>query len=487
MGFRRSSSWAWVFGILCLGGCKVGPDYARIPANVPAAFKEPPPAGWKLAQPSDAIDRGAWWSIFHDPVLDGLEQQVAISNQTLKQAEADYRVAQASVQSVAGALWPTLSLSPGVTRSSQAGRSSGGNRATTSTSYSLEASASWQIDLWGKIRRQVENDVAAAQASAADVANARLSAQSSLATDYFELRGSDALQALLEDTVAQYRRALSIAQNQYQAGTAARSDVITAQTQLLGTQAQLINVGVARAQYEHAIAVLTGHAPADLSIKPDKLASAVPQIPVALPATLLERRPDIAAAERAMAQENALIGVATAAFYPAVDLTAAFGYVGNPLGSLISASNQVWSLGASANQALFEGGTLSANLAAARAAYDAQVANYRQTVLTALQNVEDGLSDLRILEQQEAAENEAVKVANQAVQIALNEYQAGTQAYTTVVTAQATALADAQSALSVQVQRLVDAVALITALGGGWDSSQLPDPKSLNPTLPTGI
>jgi NodT family efflux transporter outer membrane factor (OMF) lipoprotein len=301
------------------------------------------------------------------------------------------------------------------------------------------------------------------------------------------LRGSDALQALLEDTVAQYRRALSIAQNQYQAGTAARSDVITAQTQLLGTQAQLINVGVARAQYEHAIAVLTGHAPADLSIKPDKLASAVPQIPVALPATLLERRPDIAAAERAMAQENALIGVATAAFYPAVDLTAAFGYVGNPLGSLISASNQVWSLGASANQALFEGGTLSANLAAARAAYDAQVANYRQTVLTALQNVEDGLSDLRILEQQEAAENEAVKVANQAVQIALNEYQAGTQAYTTVVTAQATALADAQSALSVQVQRLVDAVALITALGGGWDSSQLPDPKSLNPTLPTGI
>jgi NodT family efflux transporter outer membrane factor (OMF) lipoprotein len=332
----------------------------------------------------------------------------------------------------------------------------------------------------------VESDVAAAQASSADVDNARLSAQASLATDYFELRGSDAMQSLLEDTVTQYRRALQITQNQYDAGTAARSDVITAQTQLLTTQAQLINVGVARAQYEHAIAVLTGHAPAELTIQRGKLATEVPQVPTVVPATLLERRPDIAAAERAMAEENALIGVQIAAFYPAVDLTALFGYAGNPLSSLISAGNRVWSLGASATQAVFEGGTLTADVKVARANYDGQVASYRETVLTAFQNVEDALSGLRILEQQAAAEDAAVKAAYQAVQIALNEYQAGTQAYTTVVTAQATALADAETAVSVQMTRLVDDVSLVEALGGGWTTAQLPNKDSLQPVLPPG-
>jgi NodT family efflux transporter outer membrane factor (OMF) lipoprotein len=462
----------------------VGPDDRPPPPDVPAAFKEAPPAGWKVATPQDAVERGAWWSMFHDPELDHLEQQVEITNQTLKQAEANYRSAQAQIQAARGALFPSLSLSPDISRSSN--RSGFSKGSLTSTSYSLEASASWQIDLWGKIRRQVESDVAVAQASAADVANARLSAQASLAIDYFQLRGSDAMQALLEDTVKQYRRALEITQNQYEAGTAARSDVITAQTQLLTTQAQLINVGIARAQYEHAIAVLTGHAPAEVTIARGKLASTVPQIPTLLPAALLERRPDIAAAERTMAAQNALIGVAIAAFYPTVDLTALFGYVGNPLSSLISASNRVWSLGASATQALFEGGTLTADVKIARANYDAQVAAYRQTVLTALGNVEDGLSDLRILEQQAAAEDAAVKAANQAVQIALNEYQAGTQAYTTVVTAQTTALADAETALTVQMNRLLDSVALVEALGGGWSTAQLPDKNNLQPVLPAG-
>jgi NodT family efflux transporter outer membrane factor (OMF) lipoprotein len=478
---RSAAGWLC---LLSLSGCMVGPDYKPAPIDVPAAFKESPPAGWKVATPQDAADRGAWWSIFQDPELDRLEQQVEVTNQTLKRAEANYRSAQAQIQAARGALFPSLSLSPDVSRSSN--RSGFSKGSLTSTSYSLEASASWQIDLWGKIRRQVESDVAAAEASAADVANARLSAQASLAIDYFQLRGSDAMQVLLEDTVKQYRRALDITQNQYEAGTAARSDVITAQTQLLSTQAQLINVGVARAQYEHAIAVLTGHAPAEVTIARGKLASTVPQIPTLLPAALLERRPDIAAAERTMAAQNALIGVAIAAFYPAIDLTAVFGYAGNPLGSLISASNRVWSLGASATQSLFEGGTLTADVKVARANYDAQVAAYRQTVLTALGNVEDGLSDLRILEQQAAAEDAAVKAANQAVQIALNEYQAGTQAYTTVVTAQTTALADAESALSVQMTRLVDAVALVEALGGGWSTAQLPEKDSLQPVLPAG-
>jgi NodT family efflux transporter outer membrane factor (OMF) lipoprotein len=473
---------------LALAGCMVGPDYKRAEAPVPAAFKEAPPAGWKVARPADSVERGAWWAIFHDPQLDGLERQIDVTNQTLKQAEANYRAAQAQVRVARGALFPTVALSPGATRSSN-GRSGGNGFSAgnfTSTSYSLQASASWEIDVWGRVRRQVESDVAAAQVSAADVANARLSAQATLAIDYFELLGSDALQALLEDTVRQYRRALQIAQNQYDAGVAARSDVITAQTQLLSTQAQLINTGVARAQYEHAIAVLTGHAPAELTLARGKLPSIVPQIPLALPASLLERRPDIAAAERAMAEGNALIGVAVAAYYPAVNLTALFGYAGNPLGSLISAANRVWSLGASASETLFEGGTITANVAVTRANYDAQVASYRQTVLTALQNVEDGLSDLRILEQQAAAEDAAVKAANQAVQIALNEYQAGTQAYTTVVTAQATALADAETALSVQTSRLVDEVALVEALGGGWSVADLPGKDSLQPVLPAG-
>ena len=479
-----------------LCGCMVGPDYRRASADVPASFKEAPPAGWKLATPHDAIDRGAWWSIFDDPVLDGLERQIDITNQTLKQAEANYRSAAATVQVARAALFPTRTLAPSVTRCSS-GRSSGNFGGTglseaglsgsrTTTTYSVQGNASWELDLWGRIRRQIESDVAAAQASAADVANARLSAQASLATDYFELRNSDSLQRLLDATVLQYRRSLQITQNQYDAAAAARSDVITAQTQLLTTQAQAINVGVARAQYEHAIAVLTGHAPAELTLPAGQQTTKVPQIPVLLPAALLERRPDIAAAERTMEQQNALIGVAVAAFYPVVDLTALFGYSGNPLSSLIQASNRVWSLGASATQTLFQGGALTAQVRVARANYDAQVASYRQTVLTALQNVEDGLSDLRILEQQAAVEDAAVKAANQAVQIALNEYQAGTQAYTTVITAQTLALSDAETALSVQLQRLTDAVALVEALGGGWNTAELPDKDSLQPVLPPG-
>jgi len=483
-----------VLVLLALSGCMVGPDYKRPPPEVVLAFKEAPP-GWKLATPQDASDRGAWWSVFNDPVLDGLERQIDITNQTLKQAEATYRAAQAQIQVARGALFPTLSVTPGVTRSSSGGSSRSGGLSTdgftgtgsrTTTSFSLEANATWEIDLWGRIRRQVESDVAATQASAADVANARLSAQTTLASDYFQLLGQDSLERLLRDTVAQYQRSLQITQNQYDAGTAARSDVITAQTQLLSTQAQLINAGVARAQYEHAIAVLTGHAPAELTIAVGKLPAGVPTVPPALPAPLLERRPDIAAAERAMEQQNALIGVAVAAFYPVVDLSALYGYVGNPLSGLIAVSNRVWSLGASATQTLFQGGTLTAQVKVARANYDAAVDSYRQTVLTALQQVEDGLSDLRILEQQAGVEDQAVAAAQQAVQIALNEYRAGTQAYTTVVTAQATALADAETQLSIRVSRLTDSVALITALGGGWTSAQIPDRDALVPILPPG-
>jgi NodT family efflux transporter outer membrane factor (OMF) lipoprotein len=475
---------------LVVSACSVGPDYQRPTAPVPAAFKEAPPAGWKLGTPMDAIDKGNWWSIYNDPELDQLEREVDVSNQTLAQAVAAYDEAKAVVQQARGQLFPTVSVTPGMTVENQSGSlSSGGlvNRSSLSgegvrTNYSLEANADWTVDVWGKIRRTVESDVAGAQASAADIANARLSAQATLATDYFDLRAADSLQTLLDNTVKQYARALQITQNQYDAGTAAKSDVLTAQTQLQTTQAQAINVGVGRAQFEHAIAVLTGHPPAELTIPPGQLASAIPEIPTTVPAALLERRPDISAAERQMQQQNALIGVAIAAYYPDVSLTALYGYTGNPLGSLIQLANKVWSIGGSAAETVFDGGIRSGQVASARAVYDQSVANYRQVVLTAFQGVEDNLSGLRILQDQARAEDLAVASAQQAVQIALNEYLAGTQAYTTVITAQTTALSNEETALTIRQTRLTDSVALIQALGGGWDTTQLPSGDTLRDT-----
>jgi NodT family efflux transporter outer membrane factor (OMF) lipoprotein len=466
-----------------LVACTVGPDYAKPDAIVPATFKEVAgfiPAGWKLGEPKEGIDRGAWWSVYNDPVLDDLERQVAISNQTLKQSEAAYREARAVVGEARAGLFPTATLTPGVTRAKNGGGSGssssfGGSGARTT--YSIEGAASWDPDIWGKIRRTIESDEASAQVSAADLAAAKLSAQGTLAIDYFELRAADQLKTLLDDTVAEYKRSVDVTQNQYSVGVAARSDVITAQTQLLSAQAQAVNAGVQRATLEHAIAVLIGRAPADLTIAPTGLPMDVPVMPVSVPSALLERRPDIAAAERTMQQQNAQIGVAIAAYYPDLSLTALYGYSGNPIGSLISASNRVWSLGASAAETVFDGGLRSATVAAARATYDGSVANYRQVVLTAFQGVEDQLSTLRILQEQAAIEADAVASARRAVDIALNEYRAGTQSYTTVVTAQATLLADQEAALTILQDRLVASATLIQDLGGGWDTSQLPSGK----------
>ena len=480
-------AWCVVVSLL-LTGCKVGPNYRRPDAaGVTAAFKEAPP-GWTLAQPQDAAPKGVWWSIYHDPLLDRLESQVAINNQNVKQYEAQYREAQATVDVARSALFPTINGTASATRSS--GGSGGGATTTgggggrTSTTYTLEGTFDWDLDVWGRIRRQVESDVAAAQVSAADLANATLVAQATLATDYFELRYQDALEKLLTDTVAAYTDALRITQNQYNAGTANPSDVASAQTQLDTTRAELVNVGVLRAQYEHAIAVLTGVAPAELTIQPGVLAADAPVAPGVIPATLLQRRPDVAAAERTMQQQNALIGVQVAAFYPDISLSAVYGYSGSPLGSLIEAANRVWSLGASATETLFEGGLRNSEVAAARAAYDASVATYRQTVLTAFQQVEDQLSNLRILEQQAVATAQAVRSAQRSVQIALNTYRAGTAVYTNVITQQTALLGDQQSALSVQEQRLVASVTLVQALGGGFDTANLPSSDTLQQGLP---
>ena len=487
-----------------VGGCMVGPDYHRPAAIVSTQFKElQPAAGWQRAMPAmTELDRGSWWRIYDDPVLDELEARVSVSNQNVKVSEANFRSARALIDAARASLFPTLSGAPSISRNSsgigsnvsggsgQFGGSQFGGGSFTSTTYQIQGTASWDLDVWGRIRRQVESDVAAAQASAADLANATLSYQATLAQDYFDLRYEDQLQDLLDSTIASYERSLRITQNQYDAGLATTTPIalLQARTQLEQTRAQAINVGVLRTQYEHALAVLTGRPPAGLALGPAPLTRFVPAIPLLLPATLLQRRPDIASAERAMEEQNALIGVQIAAFFPDISLSAAYGYSGNPIGSLIQVANRTWSLGASATEILFEGGLRSAQIDEARAQYDAAIATYRQTVLTALQGVEDDLSALRILAQEADAQAKAVALAEEAVTVALNEYRAGTTDYTTVVTSQVTALNDEQTALSIQQQRMFDSVSLIQQLGGGWSDADLPSKNSLqtnNPLIPS--
>jgi NodT family efflux transporter outer membrane factor (OMF) lipoprotein len=497
---------------LCVfaSGCMVGPDYSKPEAPMSEQFKEL--SGWKPVQPQDDADKGAWWAIYRDPELDRLVRTVEISNQTVKSFEAQYRNAVALVGEARANLFPIATLngnvsrsgsggsslsslarnnqattSSGVTTSSNGSGGSGGSGGRNGTLYTVSGTVSWTLDVWGSVRRQIESNVAGAQVSAADLANAQLSAQATLATDYFDLRAEDALEELLRETAAADRRALEITENQYHAGTASSADVVTAQAQLQSVEAQLVGVGVQRQQFEHAIAVLTGQPPADLTIAPAPLASTVPVAPVGLPSALLERRPDIAAAERQMQEDNALIGVQVAAFYPDISLSALGSFAGDPLSQLFTVANRVWSLGASASETVFSGGARTAAVAAARATYDASVANYRQTVLTAFQQVEDALSSLRILEQQAAAQALAVESARRALDVTLNAYRAGTVAYTSVITQQTLLLGDQQTALSIQQSRLVASVALVEALGGAWSTAELPDPrevKAANPVLP---
>lgn len=463
-----------------LTACSVGPDYEIPKMEIPAAYKEAAGQdqdGWTPGQPQDHADRGAWWSIYDDPVLDGLERQVALSNQNLKSYEAAYRQATAVLRQARASFFPTLSLNPSVSRSQSASGGSGfggSSRSPVQTSYSASGSASWDIDLWGRIRRGVEADVASAQASAGDLASAQLSAQATLASSYFQLRVADELKRLLDATAEAYGQSLQITRNQYNSGVASRTDVAQAEAQLKSTQAQAINVGLTRAQLEHAIAVLVGKAPADFSIAPAQLTNVVPVMPVGVPSTLLQRRPDIAAAERRVAAANAQIGVAIAAYYPDLTLSGSFGYTNSALGGLFQAANRVWSVGPQLAQVLFDGGLISAQVEEARAAWDQSSATYRQTVLTAFQAVEDQLSAVQILERQSAVQAEAVQAAQEAERLMLNQYKAGVVAYTDVVTAQTTALSSQQSALDILQSRLVASVTLVEALGGGWDMSQLP-------------
>ncbi len=449
--------------LFVLAGCAVGPSYHRPSAPVPTRYKGFP--GWTQARPAAAGPKGTWWTGFHDPLLDRFEPQVAVSNETVRADYYAWRQSRAFVAEARGGLFPSIGLTG----------SAGENHAQrlTVSSGSLQGGASWVPDIWGQIRRNVEERRASAQESEATLANATLSEQAALATDMIDLRIADADIGLLQKTVRAYRASLRIVRNQVAAGTAAPSDLLTARTELEGARASLINAGVARAEYAHAVAVLVGRLPETVRIPPRKMLPRLPAIPVGVPSTLLERRPDIAAAERAMAAANAAIGVQIAAFYPTITLSASGGFSGAPLNTLFAVANQVWSLGTDAALNLFEGGARRAAVGAAWDAYRADVANYRGTVLAAFQQVENNLSSLRILAQEAAVEDQAVHDARRAVQIALNEYQAGTQDYTTVVSAQVTLLADQQTALNIRQQRLLAAVDLIQALGGGWSNAGL--------------
>jgi NodT family efflux transporter outer membrane factor (OMF) lipoprotein len=467
--------------------CSVGPDYLRPSAPEPAAYKEL--KGWKRATPRDEIDRGPWWSVFRDAKLDSFEPQVEISNQNVAAAAAAYQQSLAVIKEAQAGLFPTITVSYNETRSHFGPRAIGSplGSGITRNIFTLAANGSWDLDLWGKIRRAVESDVSAAQASAADLANAKLSAQGLLATAYYNLRAADALQALLDRTVVAFKRTLEITRRQYAAGTVSKADVATALAQVLNTQAQAINVGIQRAQFEHAIAALMGRPPADLTIAPTPLGYKLPNIPVSVPSALLERRPDIASAERKMQQQNALIGANIALFYPDVSLTGMFGVTGKG-GLILAFANEFSRLSASATQTIFNAGLFSAQVEAAMATYDQSVATYRQTVLTAFQQVEDQLAAVRILARQQKVADDAVKAAQEELDVLLNQYQAGTVAFTAVVVAQATLLTNEQSALTVRQNRFLASVALIQALGGGWDSELLPSSVELesrnNPFIP---
>ncbi len=452
--------------LVLAAGCAVGPDYKRPKAEVPAAFKENP--GWKLAAPDDGAGRGPWWEVFNDPVLGSLESQVETSNETVRQAVANYEQARQIVRSDRTGYLPSVSVAGSAQRSKPTQASSGGT-ARAATFYIADLQASWEPDIWGKLRRTVEADAATAAASEADLANARLSMQAALAQDYIGLRATDDRIRLLEDAVSAYSRTLKISQNKYAVGVAARNDVITAQTQLDSTRAQMIAAGVQRAQFEHAIAVLVGKAPSDFSIaRTPTIGLTLPEVPAQVPSSLLERRPDVAAAERLAEASNARIGVQTAAYFPSLSLSGTAGYEGSPIGSLITAPFKFWTIGAQAADSLLDWGQRHDLVLSARAAYEASAANYRQTVLTALQQVEDNLSGLRILKEEAKVQDAAVSEATLAAQIALNEYNAGTVDFTTVATEEVTELSNRETQLGIIQSQLTSSVALIQALGGGW-------------------
>jgi NodT family efflux transporter outer membrane factor (OMF) lipoprotein len=469
----RTNRIVLAISLLQLAACAVGPDYVRPPMGTPAAFKEA--AGWKAAEPRDREIRGKWWEAFGDPLLNSLEERVSISNQNLAQAEAAFRQALALAQASRAALFPLVSGTVSTTRS---GKPSGGAgtappAANVTTSHALTFDLKWEADLWGRLRRTLESDLANAAASEADLEAARLSAQAQLAQDYFQLRALDAQQQLFERTLADYQKSLQLTQNQYAAGIVARENVVLAQGQLATTQAQAFDIGLQRAQLEHAIALLVGTAASDFSLVPAPLTAAVPQVPLGLPSALLERRPDIAAAERRVAAANAQIGVARSAYFPDLALSASVGYQSASFARWLTLPSRFWSVGPDIALTLFDAGERSALTERAIAAYDAEAAGYRQTVLAGFQEVEDNLAALRILEQEAQAQDQAVRLSIESVALTTNQYRAGIVNYLNVITVQNTALGNERNAVDILSRRLSASILLIKALGGGWSAAAL--------------
>lgn len=447
---------------LILAGCAAGPAYQLPSTPAPAAFKQA--EGWVSAAPADTLERGPWWELFNDPVLSSLVQQVEVSNQNVAAAVAAYAQARAQVAAQRASLFPSVDLGLGAERS-------GGRDTAESSRYRLNIGGSWEPDIWGRLRNGVTGAKAGAQASAADLAAARLSAQGELAANYFALRLADTQRELLARTIDGYARVATITKNRYDAGIAGKSDVLQAQTQLANAGAEELALTRQRAQFEHAIAILTGKAPAEFSLAAAPWNAAVPEIPAVVPSTLLQRRPDIAAAERRVEAANAQIGIARSAYYPAIGLSGSLGSGGSKIGDLLSASSLLWSFGASVAQSVFNAGATGASVAGAQAAHQLAVARYRQTVLDAFGDVENQLIAARVLAQQQVLRRQASEAADQVEQQMLNRYKAGQVGYTEVVQAQATALAARRALVQVQGDRQTTAVALIQSLGGGWQAS----------------
>lgn len=483
-GFRP---WALVASAsaFLFAGCTVGPNYHKPDAATAPAWKEnfapppnPPNGTWKQAEPSDGALRGPWWDLYGDPQLSALEAKVAVSNQTLKAAMEQYNSAREQVRVVRSQYYPTLSAGPSVQRTRESYNQANTKRSVTNyqfNSFTIAGQAQWEPDLWGQVRRTVEQARANAQASAALLANVDLSLRAELASDYFEMRGLDSQKQLLDNTVKSFEEYLRLTQIRFRGGVATESDVALAQTQLETTRAQDIDIDVARAQFEHAIATLIGMPASTFTFPPMPLGEQIPQVPVGVPSQLLERRPDIAAAERQADAANAQIGVTIAAYYPNISLSGTGGFAsGNP-GTWIQGPSEVWSLGASAVELLFDAGRRHAITQQARDAYEQQVANYRQSVLAAFQDVEDNLAAIRILDQESAQEQLAVAAATRSLNISTNRYKGGVTTYLEVLTAQTTQLTNQRTQADIATRRFVASVGLIRALGGGWNTTQLPN------------
>ncbi|MDH4608740.1 efflux transporter outer membrane subunit [Pseudomonas sp. BN102] len=484
---------ALALAALLLGGCAIGPDYQRPEQSVPAQFKHA--EGWTLASPADLEHRGRWWELYGDATLNDLQQRLDTSNQTLAQSVAQYRQAQALARGARASFFPSVTAATSKTRSGQGGgsstvRLSDGSTVTSSggggvsKSYDASLGVNWEIDLWGKLRRQLESDTASMQASAADLAAVRLSLQSELAQNYLQLRVLDAQKRLLEATVAAYQRSLTLTENQYRAGIVTKADVAQATTQLKSTQAQAIDLKYQRAQLENAIAVLVGLPPSEFSLAEVDSVPALPEVPTLLPSQLLERRPDVATAERDVMASNAQIGVAKSAYFPSLSLSAAGGYRSGSLQDWITTPNRFWSIGPEFAMTLFDGGLIRSQVAQAEANYDQTVAFYRQTVLDSFREAEDYMVQLDVLEEESGVQQEALDAAREALRLITNQYKAGTLDYNSVVTNQATALNNERTVLTLMGSRLTTSVQLIAALGGGWDQGQLEKVDSDSEELP---